>query len=308
MVWHELCYKCWFDVTAQLQELKERGVVKEEIKIDDHHSYILSKNGPVIRCRVADDEDAGDEDDDDDEADADDDADDDDSVSLSIHAPTKEKKPKFIFKPVRQDLDYAKILRGEYSLAYMIGEENAAGEATTVAAGAAGTCGSSSSSSGGRVLGQHQGQDIVIKSGKYGAYVAWGGQNISLRPLLGISSSKAGKYARKETKQTKSEFDLTLQEVVAFINSSRGGPAPESECDGGGESAAAVTSTTGIIRMIDEHTSIRNGRFGPYIFYKTVKMSKPEFIPLKGFAQLHGNYATCDISLLKEWVAGARKK
>jgi DNA topoisomerase-1 len=311
MVWHELCYKCWFDVTAQLQELKERGVVKEEIKIDDHHSYILSKNGPVIRCRVADadDADAGDDDDDDDEADAD--VDNDDSVSLSIHAPTKEKKPKFIFKPVRQDLDYAKILRGEYSLAYMIGEENAAGEATTVAAAAeAGTCGGGGggSSGGGRVLGQHQGQDIVIKSGKYGAYVAWGGQNISLRPLLGISSSKAGKYARKETKQTKSEFDLTLQEVVAFINSSRGGPAPESECDGGGESAAAVTSTTGIIRMIDEHTSIRNGRFGPYIFYKTVKMSKPEFIPLKGFAQLHGNYATCDISLLKEWVAGARKK
>jgi len=314
MVWHELCYKCWFDVTAQLQELKERGVVKEEIKIDDHHSYILSKNGPVIRCRVADADDADADDDDDDEADADADtdvdvdADDDDSVSLSIHAPTKEKKPKFIFKPVRQDLDYAKILRGEYSLAYMIGEENAAGEATTAAAAAAGTCGGSSSSGGGRVLGQHQGQDIVIKSGKYGAYVAWGGQNISLRPLLGISSSKAGKYARKETKQTKSEFDLTLQEVVAFINRSRGGSAPESECDGGGESAAAVTSTTGIIRMIDEHTSIRNGRFGPYIFYKTVKMSKPEFIPLKGFAQLHGNYATCDISLLKEWVAGARKK
>ena len=310
MVWHELCYKCWFDVTAQLQELKERGVVKEEIKIDDHHSYILSKNGPVIRCRVADA-------DDDDEADAGDavslsihsddadtDADDADSVSLSIHAPTKEKKPKFIFKPVRQDLDYAKILRGEYSLAYMIGEENAAGEATTVAAAAAAPV----TSGGGRVLGQHQGQDIVIKSGKYGAYVAWGGQNISLRPLLGISSSKAGKYARKETKQTKSEFDLTLQEVVAFINSSRGGPAPESECDGGGESAAAVTSTTGIIRMIDEHTSIRNGRFGPYIFYKTVKMSKPDFIPLKGFAQVYGNYATCDISLLKEWVAGARKK
>jgi DNA topoisomerase-1 len=305
MVWHELCYKCWFDVTAQLQELKERGVVKEEIKIDDHHSYILSKNGPVIKCRVADaDADAGDDDDDEADTDVDADADDDDSVSLSIHTPTKEKKPKFIFKPVRQDLDYAKILRGEYSLAYMIGEENAAGEATTVAAAAAAPV----TSGGGRVLGQHQGQDIVIKSGKYGAYVAWGGANISLRPLLGISSSKAGKYARKETKQTKSEFDLTLQEVVAFINSSRGGPAPDSECDGGGESAAAATSTTGIIRMIDEHTSIRNGRFGPYIFYKTVKMSKPEFIPLKGFAQVYGNYATCDISLLKEWVAGARKK
>jgi DNA topoisomerase-1 len=295
MVWHELCYKCWFDVTAQLQELKERGVVKEEIKIDDRHSYILSKNGPVIRCRVAD---AADEDDEEEE--------DSDRVSETIHSSTdvKEKKPKFIFKPVRQDLDYAKILRGEYSLAYMIGEENATGEATTVAVTAAAPV-----AGGGRVLGQHQGQDIVIKSGKYGAYVAWGGVNISLRPLLGISSSKAGKYARKETKQTKSEFDLTLQEVVAFINSSQGGLAAAHEPELEGDSAAATTTaTTGIVRMIDEHTSIRNGRFGPYIFYKTVKMSKPEFIPLKGFAQVHGNYATCEISLLKEWVAQPRKK
>ncbi len=305
MVWHELCYKCWFDVTTQLQELKERGVVKEEVKIDDNHSYILSKHGPVIRCRVTD---AGSVSEtihssDAEDADADDAVDAaDGGVSETIHSSDAviEKKPKFIFKPVRQDLDYAKILRGEYSLAYIIGEENVAGEATTVAAGTEGMV----VAGGGRFLGQHQGQDVVIKSGKYGAYIAWGSQNISLRPLLGISSSKAGKYARKETKQTKSEFDLTLQEVVAFINSSQ---QPELGNDNGGGDAATATAT-GIVRMIDEHTSIRNGRFGPYIFYKTVKMSKPEFIPLKGFAQLHGNYATCDISLLKEWVAIPRKK
>ena len=300
MVWHELCYKCWFDVTTQLQELKERGVVKEEVHIDDNHSYIIGKNGPVIRCRVTNAS----------------------SVSPEIHssdaedaaedAAVIEKKPKFIFKPVRQDLDYAKILRGEYSLAYMIGEENAAGEATTatVVGGVGGGSGESSGHSG-RFLGQHQGQDIVIKSGKYGAYVAWGVRNISLKPLLGISSSKAGKYARKETKQTKSEFDLTLQEVIAFIINSSQPELGNDEKDGnngGGVSGSGATATTGIVRMIDENTSIRNGRFGPYIFYKTVKMSKPDFIPLKGFAQLHGNYATCDISLLKEWVAGSRKK
>ena len=304
MVWHELCYKCWFDVTTQLQELKERGVVKEEVKIDDNHSYIIGKNGPVIRCRVTDAGNAVSEtihsSDDDDDADA-------DSVSETIHSSdaVKEKKPKFIFKPVRQDLDYAKILRGEYSLAYMIGDENLAGEATTVATASASVGGlSATEGQSGRVLGKHQGQDIVIKSGKYGAYVAWGAQNISLRPLLGISSSKAGKYTRKETKQTKSEFDLTLQEVVAFINSSK----QEIGTDGTDAGEGAATATTGIVRMIDEHTSIRNGRFGPYIFYKTMKMSKPDFIPLKGFAQLHGNYATCDISLLKAWVAQPRKK
>ena len=110
MVWHELCYKCWFDVAAQLQELKTRGVVKEEIHIDDRHSYIQGKNGPVIRCRVADAE--SDEGEDDDASEA---SDDDATPNAA------EKKPKFIFKSVRPDLEYAKIQRGEYSLAYMLG-------------------------------------------------------------------------------------------------------------------------------------------------------------------------------------------
>ena len=112
MIWHELCYKCWFDVATQLQELKERGVVKEEIQIDDRHSYILGRNGPVIRCRVTDDADAK----------SDDASDDDASASDDAPLPAKKTKPKFIFKSVRPDLEYSKILRGEYSLAYMLGE------------------------------------------------------------------------------------------------------------------------------------------------------------------------------------------
>ncbi len=289
MIWHELCYKCWFDVNAQLQELKERGVIKEEIHIDDNHSYIIGKNGPVIRCRVVDSADTG-------------------SVSDTIHSdddaplneptpsgPVLKTKPKFIFKPVRQDLEYSKILRGEYSLAYMIGEENT-------------TEGTAHS---GRVLGQHQGQDVVIKSGKYGAYIAWGGTNISLRPLLGISTSKAGKYARKETTQTKSEFDLTLQDVVSFIERSNapvGAGTVVSTVVVEGATATASSASASyiqgqILRAIDENTTIRYGRYGPYIFHKTAKMSKPTFVALKGFAELHGNYMTCDIAKIREWIA-----
>jgi hypothetical protein len=221
-------------------------------------------------------------------------------------------KPKFIFKSVRKDLEYAKILRGEYSLAYMIGEENATGEATTVPAAVAGVSGEQS----GRVIGQHQGQNVVIKSGKYGAYIAWGGTNISLRPLLGISTSQAGKYARKETRQTKSEFDLTLQDVVSFIERNNTPVAAEgagaADDDGASASSAgASAAATGvasyvqgqILRTIDENTTIRYGRYGPYIFHKTQKMTKPAFVALKGFAELHGNYMTCDVAKIREWIA-----
>ena len=299
MVWHELCYKGWFEVAAQLQELKERGVVKEEIQIDDRHSYILGKNGPVIKCRVTDADNAVSQTIQSDD-DADDGTDDDTSVSETIH--TAEKKPKFIFKSVRPNLEYAKIQRGEYSLAYMLGEaEHVGGGAGTpgfrgeadVNEGGAGTTNTStpapvSVAGGGRLMGQYQGQDIVTKSGKYGAYIVWGSMNLSLKPLLG--GGRGGK----------TEFDLKLQDVIAFIEKSTGGAA------GAGDSVegAAGTPYQGqILRTIDENTTIRYGRYGPYIFHKTAKMTKPAFVALKGFPEAHGNYITCEAAKIQEWIA-----
>jgi DNA topoisomerase-1 len=299
MVWHELCYKCWFDVAAQLQELKDRGVVKEEIHIDDRHSYIMGKNGPVIRCRVADADNAVSETihsgDDDDDTDADTDAD----------LKSAEKKPKFIFKSVRPNLEYAKIQRGEYSLAYMLGEAehvgggagtpgfrgeaevNEGGAAVSIAGAAPAPV---SVAGGGRLMGQYQGQDIVTKSGKYGAYVVWGSMNLSLKPLLGGGGRGGGK----------SEFDLKLQDVIAFIEKSTWGGGGGGEA---GEAGAGGTPYQGqILRTIDENTTIRYGRYGPYIFHKTAKMTKPAFIPLKGFPEAHGNYITCDVAKIHEWI------
>jgi hypothetical protein len=122
---------------------------------------------------------------------------------------------------------------------------------------------------------------------------------------LGISSSKAGKYARKETKQTKSEFDLTLQEVIKFIERNSA-PAVVEDKDGEYSASASAPATYiqgQILRTIDENTTIRYGRYGPYIFHKTQKMTKPAFVALKGFLELHGNYITCDVGVLREWIA-----
>jgi len=285
MVWHELCYKCWFDVTTQLQELKERGVIKEEIQIDDRHSYIMGKNGPVIRCRVADAEsddgsDHGDTDDDDAEA----------------PKPT-ETKPKFIFKSVRPNLEYSKIQRGEYSLAYMLGEaelnDGGAGTKTGAITAAATAPTPISVAGGGRLMGEYQGQNVIIKSGKYGAYIVWGSMNLSLKPLLGGDGRGRGGGG-------KTEFDLSLQDVIAFIEKSSGSDA--------GDNTEGTATTTApyqgqIMRTIDENTTIRYGRYGPYIFHKTAKMSKPAFVALKGFAEKHGNYMTCEAGVLHEWIA-----
>jgi DNA topoisomerase-1 len=309
MIWHELCYKCWFDVNTQLQELKERGVIKEEIQIDENHSYILGRNGPVIRCRVSETihSDASD-------ASADDDADDDPPTS-------KESKPNFIFKSVRPDLEYAKIKRGEYSLAYMLGEESDGAKHTTTTTSSAPAPAPVAVAGGGRLMGQYQGQDVIIKSGKYGAYIAWGNTNLSLRPLLGDGGGGGGGSRgrgrgrgppQKQMTNQKSEFDLTLQELITFIQRSTGGvgstiDSASKDGDGDGDDAGKSNGTTPnfqgqILRTIDENTTIRYGRYGPYIFHKTQKMSKPAFIALKGFAELHGNYNTCNVAKIHEWI------
>jgi DNA topoisomerase-1 len=308
MVWHELCYKCWFDVTTQLQELKQRGVIKEEIQIDEQHSYIMGKNGPVIRCRVSDADDAvsatkhsSNEDNSDAEADA--------------TPKSAEKKPEFIFKSVRPDLEYAKIQRGEYSLAYMLGEAVNGDGGGASASGPVAVA-------GGRLMGQYQGQDVIIKSGKYGAYIAWGSMNLSLKPLLQagggggsaptIAAAAGGKYAHKSktTTNQKSEFDLTLEDVIKFIERNSA-PVVVTENKDGEPSASEPTSTTyvqgQILRTLDENTTIRYGRYGPYIFHKTQKMTKPAFVALKGFAEKHGNYITCDAAKIHEWVAAAEE-
>ena len=289
MVWHELCYKCWFDVAAQLRELKERGVIKEEIQIDDRHSYIMGKNGPVIRCRV------GGDDADADESDAETDAETDADATPNL----AEKKPKFIFKSVRPDLEYAKIQRGEYSLAYMLGEAHVnEGASVSGVSGPAPVVAPVSIAGGGRMMGQYQGQDIIIKSGKYGAYIVWGSMNLSLKPLLG----GGGGGGRGGKGGGKSEFDLSLQDVIAFIqqSSSSGGGSSATETDG---TATTAPYQGQIMRTIDENTTIRYGRYGPYIFHKTAKMTKPAFVALKGFAEKHGNYMTCEAAVLHEWTA-----
>ena len=53
---------------------------------------------------------------------------------------------------------------------------------------------------------------------------------------------------------------------------------------------------TDIIREVDKNITIRKGKYGDYIYYKTSKMKKPKFINLKKFK---GDYLTCDIEEIK---------
>jgi len=55
----------------------------------------------------------------------------------------------------------------------------------------------------------------------------------------------------------------------------------------------------GCIRTLNSYASIRDGKYGAYIFYKTPSMKKPKFISLQGFPY---TYTDCDIELLLHWI------
>lgn len=94
-------------------------------------------------------------------------------------------------------------------------------------------------------LGKHNDIDVIIKKGPYGIYVQYGEtKTISLN----------GKYTLEETK---------LEDIIPLINEK------------------PSKSNSSILRVLSKEYSVRKGKYGNYIFYKTEVMKKPIFINIK---------------------------
>ena len=89
-VWQDICKKCYEEIQNLSLTILERG--KEMIRIDDTHTYMVGKYGPVIKC-------------------------------TSKAAAAKEAST-CTFKPVKQDIDLNKLRRGEYTLAELLEDKN----------------------------------------------------------------------------------------------------------------------------------------------------------------------------------------
>ena len=97
----------------------------------------------------------------------------------------------------------------------------------------------------GRNLGSHNDKEYVLHSGKYGLYVKVDGKNVSLK------NSDLGK---------KNFQDIELRDVLKAVNKEK--------------------KSRGIIREINDNCSIREGKWGPYVYYKTADMSRPKFLKI----------------------------
>lgn len=176
------------------------------------------------------------------------------------------------YKSVKKDIDVARLKRGEYTLEQIVNEK--------------GTI-----ETGGIHLGIYDNLDILIKKGKYGLYFVWGEHKKSL----------SGVFPKSKNPET-----IRYDEIVKIIEMSlvRGDAGADTAAVGVGVDANAnkfqeMIVPKGMVRFITKDISIRNGRFGDYIFYKTSEMKNPSFLKIKGFKE---DYKTCSLDILTEWI------
>lgn len=126
-----------------------------------------------------------------------------------------------------------------------------------------------------RVVGTYGGFSVILKNGRFGKYVVWG---------------KDGENRKSLKSVCKNISDISLEEVIRQIENEN-----KDEMNDGDEN----TATTDIIRKVNDDMSIRKGKYGDYIFYKTIKMKKPKFISLKTFAL---DYTKCSLHDITSWA------
>jgi len=132
-------------------------------------------------------------------------------------------------------------------------------------------------------LGQYEEQDVFLKTGKFGPYLKWGDNTQSLK-TIGIPLEQLDLEKAIEFLTTIKEGKLTVDHTVLNADGTRPPPAHKSKS---------------ILRALSSDFSIRSGKFGPYIFYQTTDMKKPEFYPMK---KCPHKYETCSTSDMIQWI------
>jgi DNA topoisomerase-1 len=110
-------------------------------------------------------------------------------------------------------------------------------------------------------LGIYENEPLLLKKGKYGYYLVHNGENISLKEYEGNVEN------------------IDLQNAIVYIQKKR------------------ASSSTSKHIVLNDHMSIREGKFGPYVFYKTEQMAKPKFLSLKKC-----NYLELNHDEIIEWI------
>jgi DNA topoisomerase-1 len=89
-------------------------------------------------------------------------------------------------------------------------------------------------------LGSFKSNEVILRKGKFGLYMTCGGKNYSLKGI------------------DKSLERIRLEDVIDILLGTK-------------------STNPKVLKMLNEDMSVRKGKYGPYLFYKTKTMSKPRF-------------------------------
>jgi hypothetical protein len=145
-----------------------------------------------------------------------------------------------------------------------------------------------------RVIGEYLGSAVSIAKGPFGWFVAYKETKIGCKTLLAGAEggteveddAKALKKGVKKGGKVLEEEPVDEDVYAGFVK------YMETKDD-------SKEGVAGMIRELTPELSIRNGKYGAYIFYKTASMKKPKFFALKGFKE---SYRFCQKDVLMEWI------
>ena len=226
----DLCNGCSKELTGLINKCKnmngnQPASVNNGIKIDEYHTYIVAKHGPVIKQM-------------------------------------KNGETKFI--GVKKDIDIERLKRGEYKI----------DDLTDLI-----------SSASGKYLGVYNDEEIYLKKGQYGLYVKINGKNKSVNNIQ------------------KPEKDITIADVIKMNETTVPIGLMRYANDGSYSVESNKETMKGlppsVVRYLSKEITIRKGKYGHYIFYKTNEMTKPKFLQIKKY---EGDYMEDDVNDIIDWI------
>ena len=129
----------------------------------------------------------------------------------------------------------------------------------------------------GIMLGMYKGDELFVKKGKYGLYASYGENRFSLQEFGNRPIENIG-----------------FAEVFELLEGDGGMLSPKYN---------QTQKALKVVREVSASVSIRKGKWGNYIFYKTAQMKTPQFFDLKTFEKdIKEKPEKCDLVVLKKWI------
>jgi DNA topoisomerase-1 len=262
-IWYELCNLCNNEIDNNIKLLSKNS--KIVYKIDNYHSYLVGKYGPVIKYVKK----------------------------------LENGNEEIIFKSVKKNIDLKKLKNGEYSLNDLLENDESINICNSnidnsnyenlnidnlnydITQEKINDSLENKNSKEHKIIeefvssknmniqqikiGKYDNKDLIIKNGKFGLYAQWGNETKTLKDI-----------------KDKEINEITLEEVIGIIEKK---------------------SNNNILREISNSITLRNGPKGDYIFYKNKYMKQPKFYDLKKFnTSTNEDYKICDINIIKSWI------